>query len=348
MFELLAKAVIVLLLLVTIVYLVTKFIPRFLLTWLGGLVVAAALVLVFLQPGSRLISELVRIVSFPLTPLGLALLLLSVFLIKGGGKMLWFPLVLLWIFSTPLAAQQLAKVVEQQAITLAGIEGTARPIVLLGRGTTRPNLRPTLPDDFRVQLSNTGELLYYAARLYNLESGVANRPDPVMIVSAGPRPELKKDKDAPEEHIEANDIRKVLVNLGVPEQNILLEPKGTSIRKSAEEVEELLEKEQLGQRMILVSSALNIDRAVKTFQRLSNRSGKRIEIVPRPTDFYTAIPYKDKDGNEKKRKFRRDPEERIPDLLPDARALSVTTRILQELLLTIYYFIMDWISLSGY
>jgi len=346
MFDLLTKAILALLLLGTAIYVVTKFIPRILLTWLGGLVVAALLALAFLEPATEIVSELIRIISLPLTPLGLVIILLSLFIVKGAGKMLWIPLVLLWILSTPIVADQLAQVVEQRAVRIANAkvccqaDETAKAIVLLGRGTTRPNLRPTPPDEFRVQLSDTGELIYYAANLYKQRQ--ENISDLVMIVSAGPYSKLKKDDDDKEAHIEAHQIQKVLERLRVG--NIELEPEGKTIRDSADNVKKILEEKDLGKNIVLVTSALNIERAIKTFKKVDGD----INVVPRPTDFYTFIPYNDKAGNEQKQRVRDDPEERLPDLFPDARALSVTTRIIQELLLTIYYFLRDWISLSSY
>ena len=349
MFELLTKAILVVLL-GAILFVVFKLIPKILLTVLGGLVVAALLALAFLEPATTIVSELIRIISLPLTPLGLVILLLGFLIVRGGGKMLWLPLILLWIASMPIVADQIAhRFVEQRAVQIANTkvccqaDETARAIVLLGRGTTRPNLRPTPPDEFRVQLSATGELIYYAAKLYK-QRQTGNFPDPVIIVSAGPYSKLRKKDEDKEAHIEANQIRQVLSRMGIEEGSILLEPKGKTIRDSADNVKKILEEKELGKNIVLVTSALNIDRTIKTFKRIDGD----INVVPRPTDFYTFIPYTDTAGNEQKQKVRDDPEDRLPDLFPDARALSVTTGIIQELLLTIYYFLRDWISFSNY
>ena len=351
MFELLTQAIILLLLVSLVLYLVVSVVPRNLLTSLGGLALVAFLALAFLETDSELINTLVRLLFLPFTPLGLAILLLSWFLWKGAGKLIWLPwlpLVLLWVFSTPLFATQLAEVVEQRALEMADdtANRAAPTIVVLGNHTTRANLRPSPPDASQVQLSQNGEILYYAAQLYRWQINSANQPTR-MIVSAGPRLQLKKDKDENRKaHIEARDVREVLTNLAVRSNDIILEEGGDDIRESAEEVGKLLKEQSLGNNIALVTSALEIERAVKTFRREIGKEIEGINILARPTDFYTSLQLK-RDGEDEDNRGRErqsDLKYRLPELFPSADALSVTSRIIQELLLTIYYFLRGWLT----
>ena len=343
MFELLTKAIIVLLLLSLVAYIVIRVIPRTLLTWLGSLVIIAFLTLAFLDTDSQFIEKLVRLVLLPLTPLGFAILLLSFLLWRGAGRLIWLPLALLWALSTPLLANQLAGIVEQRALALANetANAAAPVIVVLGGETTRPNLRPSPPSFSQVQLSSTGEIPYYAAQLYRWQMSDPNLPNPTMIVSAGSRLKLEDD-DETKTHLEANDIQQVLGNMGVAQSQIILESEGDTIRESAEKVEKILEERSLPKNISLVSSSLTIDRAVRTFDKEIGE----VNILARPTDFYTfQLEKKGKDEEDKKgRRLRSALEDRIPELFPSAEALSVNTRIIQELLLTVYYFLRGWIA----
>lgn len=342
MFELLTLVLLWLLIGVIAWYILLRFIPKIYFTWLGAFVLVLFIVLAFLTPTSRTVSAVWSILSLPFTPLGLSILLLASALREGTKKVLGnqvaAALMILLISSTPLIAYWLAQQTESSAIEFearrrevcvdqcpAGVtpvaSQTADAIVVLGWGTTQPDL----PYRTQIQLTDTGDRILYAAQLYQEQVNLGNRP--AVIVSAGPRPGLL-GTDA--EVVEANDIRDLLVDLGVPTSDIIVEPRGIDVRSSAVAVEQILRERGLGDRVILVTSAINTNRAALAFSR------QGISAIPRPTNFYTF-----QAGASPRRQIR------LADFVPSADALSVTTRVIQEYLLSVYYFLRGWLAPLG-
>ncbi|NJO09890.1 MAG: hypothetical protein HC873_09805 [Leptolyngbyaceae cyanobacterium SL_1_1] len=90
-------------------YVLLKFIPRNYLTWFGGLIFLALLVLSFLETDDPTITIIWNIISFPLKPLGAAITLLAVALSQGVkkivGNQVALALVILLVASMPLVAR---------------------------------------------------------------------------------------------------------------------------------------------------------------------------------------------------------------------------------------------------
>ena len=132
-------------------------------------------------------------------------------LITNGGiknpapTLIFVAVLILIISSTPVVAFWLAQQTEKEAYQAIKLSACCREqapaIVLLGWGTTQPQL----PDRNAIQVTDISNRLPYAATLYR------NQLAPLIIVSAGPRPELEGH------FIEGEDINKILVNsLTVP------------------------------------------------------------------------------------------------------------------------------------
>jgi hypothetical protein len=266
-----------------------------------------------------------------------------------------------------------------EAIELIGAQppltGDARRvIVLLGQNTTRLQLKPrqgnvptppaTTPanapqrverpvsaEAFQaistqpIQMTEHGDRILYAAQLYQEEARAGTRP--LIVVSAGARPDrLQREGESREQISEARDIQILLTRtLGVPEADIRLDHEGTSVRRSAENVNRLLTEGQrvnFGNQLTLVGSALNMNRAALTFVRVFNES----TIVIRPTDFFTIPP-----GSHLARRVQgRDLIERqlqVTDLLPNVDALWLSSQAIEEYLNAIYYFLRGWIRFGG-
>ncbi|NJL84929.1 MAG: hypothetical protein HC886_01435 [Leptolyngbyaceae cyanobacterium SM1_1_3] len=98
-------------------YVLLKFIPRNYLTWFGGLIFLALLVLSFLETDDPTITIIWNIISFPLKPLGAAITLLAVALSQGVkkivGNQVALALVILLVASMPLVARFLVGQAEQ-------------------------------------------------------------------------------------------------------------------------------------------------------------------------------------------------------------------------------------------
>ena len=205
----------------------------------------------------------------------------------AGAALLW-----LWLWSTPLASDGLRGWVESQA----GPQQTAAlPVavaVVLGGGVSAalPPLRPH-PD-----LSSAADRVWHAARLYRLGKA------PRIVVSGGGRVAPGALQN------EAEAMRAVLMDLGVPAAAITLEARSLNTRENARYTAELLRGE--GQsRVLLVTSALHMRRALRCFRAVG------LEVIAAPTDFEVL------------------PVAFTPlMLLPDAEALAGSGRGLKEVL----------------
>ncbi|MEG5020710.1 YdcF family protein [Microcoleus sp. AT8-B5] len=198
------------------------------------------------------------------------------------------------------------------AVRTACCDETAAAIVLLGKGTTQPHI----PNRVAIQLTDTGNRLPYAAVLYR------QKVAPMVIVTAGPRPELEGYVG------EAKDIETLLANnMGVPRSSIVLDDNGSNIRTSAEEVRKILDSRGAPRKVILVTSAIQMRRASLAFANMG------IQVIPRATDFYTFQPTA---GG--KSRLRLD----AGDFLPSAEALVTTTRVFDEYFGSFYYYLRGW------
>jgi len=322
------------------------------------------------QPGSVL-EVIWRVISFPLSPLGLALILLVVLftnakLAKNLRRLIIFGLILLALGSIPLVSYYLAQELEAEAIELINPvtqldAGGRQVIVLLGRGTTRPQLRPrvnpppqtgtraeraltgnqfdilsTLP----VQMTEHGDRIVYATQLYREE--LRRGTNPLIVVSAGLRTDRRqKDGEVREDITEARDIQRMLTQtFGVPETAILLEHEDGNFRNSAEKVKQLLQNQQInfGGQVMVIASAINMNRAALTFREVFNES----RIIARPTDFYT-LPRADRLAPIATGRDIVEREIQVTDVLPTADSFCLATQAVQEYLSSFYFFLRGWI-----
>ncbi|MEQ8962512.1 MAG: YdcF family protein [Coleofasciculus sp. C2-GNP5-27] len=319
MFLLLTRVLLWLLIAVILYNLFKKVIPKEYFTLLGGLFLFGFIVVAFFSPNNDLVSTIWNVLSFPLKPVGASIVLLSFALRQGLEKsknQVLAALLILLLTSTPFFSNLLAATTEQQVVTPeAAATQTAAAVVVLGQGTTQPDEPPRT----QIQLTDTGDRILYAAQLYR-QSG----NNPLVVVSAGPRPNLEGNED---QVVEANDIRTLLVQLGVPQTRIVVEPTGTDLRSSAEAVEDILRDRGLADnRIFLVSSAYNSRRAQQTFSNVGLTN-----VVAKPTGFFTFQP-----GATPSVPLR------VESFIPSVEALTVTTRIVEEFLSSIYYYLRGW------
>jgi hypothetical protein len=336
MFELLTRVLLWVLIGTIIWYIFSNFINKTYLTWLGGLIVFAFIILAFFNPNDRTVGTVWSILSLPLKPLGLTIFLLLNAL-KGGtknviGNQVVAALLILFFTSTPIMAYWLTAQTEQTAVSTVQVTGDRAPnptavkaIVVLGDGTAVSD--PSY--GVRTQLSNaedgfgTGLIsrLYFAARLYREQ--VAQGSNPLVIVSAGPQPALD-----PQDANEAQSVINLLTSAGVPQDRILIDSSGLDVRTSSVAVDQLLTErgfQKASDVIILISPALNTRRATSSFARLG------IQTFPRPTDFFA---------------FQLDNSRQLAllaDLVPNVEALALTTRVIDEYLTSIYYFLRGWL-----
>ena len=302
-----------------------KVIPSNYYSYLGifGLVVLAFLI--FFEPTDPISLVAWNIISFALKPLGLALVLIGGAVVgkkgdvdKKGITSITIAFWVLLISSLPLVPNSLyQRFIEEDAQTLVAqtADQGAGTIVLLGQGTTQPQL----PGRSQIQLTDAGNLVSYTADLYR-QLGA-----PTVIVSAGRRVDLPT---AAGNQVEANDIQTLLEQQGVSPGNIIIDPDGVNVRGSAVSVRNILDSTGLANRVVLVASATQIYRATQAFEDVG------VEVVPRPTNFVT---FDFPDASFLSRL-------QFQEFVPSLDGLERTTQIIDEYLTTMYYFLRGWLA----
>lgn len=221
----------------------------------------------------------IKILTWIASPLGILTLgALCALGLLFSRRLRWLSVTIIFLsiiqligFSSPLIADALMDRLENQARSLA--EGGKRAekileqkkyaaIILLG-GATTPASPPRRPDP---DLGSAADRIWHAARLY--QQGLA----PQIIVSGGRSPGLES---ATEIQTEAEAMRLLLLNLGVPPSAIVLEEESRTTRENA-----ALTKKLIGnQPAALVTSAFHMPRSIKNFQK------EGLVVDAFPTDF---------------------------------------------------------------
>ncbi|NDJ17710.1 YdcF family protein [Myxacorys almedinensis] len=334
------------------------------------------------SPDTGLIGDIWRIISVPFTPLGLLLILLLIALadlIRGrvlsgtGIILLRVAIPILLILSLPAVSYFLAQRAEAEAIQdirlvpEAELGAAQRVIIVLAQDTTRLQLRPRQldapaptgatpesppfippPDPISetsyllisnqpIQLTERGNRLIYAAQLAQQQGGL-------VVVSAGSRPGRdRREGESPESVSEAQDAATFLRSRGVT--NLLEDPRSETVHDSAVNVRELLARNNIdynGQ-VTLVTSAIEMPRAVSTFrQEFAAQQEGTFSVLPRPTDFYT-VPSREALRNRVQGRDLIERNFRLADILPNVDALSLSSKVINEYITSIYYFLRGWI-----
>ena len=336
-------------------YVLLKFIPRKFLTWFGGAIVLALIVLAFIDPNDETIGTLWRIVSMPLTPLGGSVLLLGVALAEGTKKIksqyVIAALAILVVSSVPLFARTLVGQAENavreayaaqrgvcEDVCPVDVPETAplnRVVAVVVMGENMDVVSPTeyLPSQIDAVSDLDPSLttrLISAAGLY--QTLRRNGSDPFVLVTAGPVYGSAEDKATKEQA-----LRQTLVNNGVPAGAIAaINNSGMDVNRAARDVRQFLEDRQLltpegrsrreANRVAIVAPALTMRRTALAFEN------RNIDVVAWPTDLYGSSSVRSGDTLAL-----------LSDLVPSVEALRLTSRYWDELLTSLYYFLRGWL-----
>jgi uncharacterized SAM-binding protein YcdF (DUF218 family) len=212
---------------------------------------------------------------------------------RVGGALLAFAIAWLWLWATPVFSDWVRGTLEQKnlPIPIEQME-SADAIVVLGGGVSTPS-SPRL----YAEISAAGDRVLHAARLFR--AGKASW----IIVSGGRGMVPGKDADS-----EAEAMRSVLIELGVPEDAVIAEEESRNTRENAISTKRILDSRGF-KKILLVTSALHMPRAMKSFQSICPK------VVPAPTDFEV----------ETERPLT------LLDWLPDVGALEGSTRAFKEI-----------------
>ena len=220
-------------------------------------------------------------------------------------------LFILFFSSNPVVSDKLLSSLEWRYFPPDPVP-TADAIVVLG-GATVPAIAPRP----WVEVSEAGDRILYAARLYN--QGHA----PKLILSGG-RVQWQGGND----ESEADDMKAFAMAMNVPEVDIILEERSLNTRQNAVNVKEILEAQSI-ESVLLVTSAVHMPRSVAIFQKLN------INVIPAPTDYLVAMAPDEARGTTI--------EGRILSLLPRAEATGRFTRAMKEYIGFIIYRLRGWV-----
>jgi uncharacterized SAM-binding protein YcdF (DUF218 family) len=328
-----------------------KRVPTVYLTWLGGIFIILFVLIAFFEPTNTAVASVADILLFPLTPLGLSIILLVSVLrlgvkeIKGGGQVL-AALIILVVASLPIVAYTLVAQAQDTAVVRENQQRLLQPaaaIVILGDGT-----RPTDPiyiADGPVTSAEHGfgtaflTRLSVGSRVYDIQRQVNSNP--FVVVSPGVQLINSENSE--------QNIRALLIAQGVPEDNILVDTVSRDMRSSAVRVAQLLgsrglrvdllindeeripildRRDQMFD-VILVSPALTMRRARLTFAQALGLMEQN--VIPSATDFFAF------------QLHRGLTLARLRDLIPNTDALALSTRVVEEYLTYMYYFLRGWL-----
>ena len=117
-----------------------------------------------------------------------------------------------------------------------------------------------------------------------------------------------------------------------------------SVIETAQNVRKILEDKNInyGNQVMVVTSAIEASRTALTFGKELAPDGQGITIISRPTDFYT-IPPKSTLETQTKGQDLLERNFMVSDLIPNVDALYLSTKVLNEALTSLYYFLRGWI-----
>lgn len=187
----------------------------------------------------------------------------------------------------------------------------AEAIILLGGSTRVPT-----PPRKTVEITEAGDRVLYAAHLY--KEGKA----PLIIATGGRITWLKNSPP------EADSMKTLLTEIGVPEEAILEETEALNTYQNAVYTKEILEQRGI-KKSLLVTSASHMPRSMLVFKK------QDINVIPAPTDFtVTQLDWE---------QLQSTPQATILNLIPDAGRLQQTTQALKEYIGIVVYWLKGWI-----
>lgn len=241
------------------------------------------------------LSKILPIFIMPLSVVSLLLLLALIFLRRDmrrtASGFLVVGLLVLWTASTPFVAGQLYRHIESRYPPVAMEDIPVRGCMIVLGGA----LGAALPPRVDVEMSEAIDRIYKTAALYR--AGKA----PMVIVTGGNQP-WSESRVA-----EADLIRDLLVEWGVPKEAIFLEGSSRNTRENALYSKNILDSLTCTN-ALLITSAAHMPRAVSAFHSVG------VQVTPVSTDVRAV-----KDGLPA-----------LAEFIPNAGALAMTSDAIRE------------------
>jgi len=259
------------------------------------------------------LSKLLPLFVYPLGLACIVLILAVIFYKKNRlrSALIIISLAILWLSSTSIVANGLAKSLEWQYLPLKDVP-TADVIVVLGGGT-----EPAIYPRSGVEINSAGDRVLYAAQLY--KQGKAGH----LLLSGAEIDWLSDSTSSP-----AQDMATILKSIGVPEDALWLETRSLNTYENALYAKQFLQEKGI-HKILLVTSAMHMPRAMAVFQK------QGLEVIPAPVDYSVTQVNGPLDVN--------DWVDQFLGLLPSAGNLSTTTNALKEYLGIFIYHLRGWL-----
>lgn len=195
----------------------------------------------------------------------LLLLLLALFLKSAKKKRfcLAAAVVILVVLSNPFLGSEAWRAWEMDAVPVSQVQPHDVAIILTG--VTK--YRSDIPD--RIHTSKGADRFLQALQLYQL--GKVNK----FLISGG-KGRILETEGVPE----ADQIEKILLMAGVPEEDIITESNSRNTRENAVNTAQVLAQHPEWKRLLLVTSAFHMRRAEGCFRKAG------VKTDPYSTDFY--------------------------------------------------------------
>ena len=254
---------------------------------------------------------LTKVLALLALPLGWALLLAGAGLLllvtgrrRAAGVLFVLQCVLLWAAAMPWTADRLMTALEAPYPPVAVDESPAADVAVVLGGALGPVGTPPTEN-----LSDASDRVLRAARLFRAGKVRA------VLVSGGRQPWLAGTVP------EAELMRDLLVEWGVPRRAVIMESVSQNTRENALMSAEIIHAKGW-RRVLLVTPAAHMPRAVGAFRAAG------VEVIPSPTDYRVPEPA---------------PLD-VLDFLPDAGALAQTSAALREVIGRWFYRWRGWLA----
>lgn len=345
MFEIVTRLVILVLLTYLIWYVLVKLLPQVKFKWFLPILLLVLIILGILFPNDESVATIWQIISFPLKPTGLLLLLLIIGSAQVQEKkiptslksLVWSLLIIALFSSIPWISQRLEYSIIRSNLNHAEIcpdnpnysplPKQSKLIVMLANSVTEPG-RASRPSE---QVFTMSDRLLQTVREYQ-----NNRPEIVLIASRK-KPASETERIPSEFEL----IRDQLVTLGIPSQDIFnlnqIFDNTLNVKQTSEAINAYIQARGLSNyQVIIISSPLDVGRVKLTLEKtLRVKLGRRSETI-------TVIPSAWNLANKFCPKQQLYPD--IFDLIPSDASVLRSGQVVDEFLTSSYYFLRNWLT----
>ena len=258
---------------------------------------------------------LTKLLPLLLYPLGVAITLQTIAILNNRRR--WSPwcacgaLVIITLPAMPIVSDQLVWSLEERSAALTPNPiPKADAILVLGGG-----LKPALAPRAAVEVSEAGDRLLTGLRLFRQDKAA-------LLITSGAQVSFNSNDPALPEALSA---RNLAIELGIPAKNILTNPNSRTTAEEAKAIAKL-SKQKGWQRILLVTSAIHMPRALASFNKhVSTNSGvqQAIEVIPVSCDY--QLPSRQNRGSLSLASS-------LEKLIPDAKDLYLSSLVIKEYL----------------